>query len=71
MLNDLKQMIRLHIIETSSEKMLARHNVYHCPRVGDEIRLADKYYLRVTVVVWCYDEDSPYTRVNVLVEKIK
>ena len=67
-----KEKLQIHIIEVESEKMLARPIMYHCPSVGDELRLSEKHYFKVTCVVWVLDEnESLFTRVNIGVEAIK
>lgn len=59
-------MLKLHIIEIATEKMLAKPTVPHCPRVGDEIRLSGPRYYKVDLVVWVFDEpENPHQRVNI------
>ena len=63
----------LHIIDVDTDVELTRRIVSHVPRVGDEIRLGgrenEKYY-KITIVVWVYDEDSSFERVNIGVTRV-
>lgn len=68
---DTKTRFHVHIIEIKSGKHLLRPIMRSVPRVGDELRISDKNYWKVNSVIWCLDEDdSPYTRINLGVEKI-
>ena len=63
----------LHIIDVDTDVEINRRIVSHVPRVGDEIRLGgrenEKYY-KITIVVWVYDEDSSFERVNIGVTRV-
>jgi hypothetical protein len=46
--------------------VIAKRLLPFVPNVGDEVRIKDGEYFKVTLVVWVLDEDdSPYQRVNV------
>ena len=68
-----KEQAYLHIIDADKDVEIVRRIVCFIPRVGDEIRLGgkgkEKYY-KVTMIVWAYDEDSVFERVNVGVTEI-
>lgn len=70
----MKEAAHLHIIDTVKDVEITRRIVFHIPRVGDEIRLggknSEKYY-QVVHVVWAYDEDSPFERVNIGVAEVE
>lgn len=67
----LKNEAYAHILHVDRGIMLARKTLSFVPRVGDEIRLAEDKYYKVTLVVWVYDEpDRPYQRVNIGVEDV-
>lgn len=42
----------------------------HVPRVGDEIRMGENSYHKVTQVIWCYDEEGAHERVNIGTERV-
>ena len=55
----------VHIIH-EHKGMLVRLYMKFIPRVGDEIRLADDKYYKVTLVVWALDEpECSAERVNI------
>lgn len=46
--------------------MVYRKVIDHAPRVGDEIRISESTYYKVTMLVWVYDEpECPYQRLNI------
>lgn len=57
-------MLSAHIMH-ESRGMLAKRLLEYAPRVGEEVRLHGERYYKVTIVVWCLDEDGPYQRVNI------
>ncbi len=63
----------LHIIDVDTDVEITRRLVSYVPRVGDEIRIGgkenEKYY-KITIVVWVYDEDSSFERVNIGVTRV-
>jgi hypothetical protein len=60
---------KIHVIRVEDGKMLTQRYMRAVPRVGDELRLTEATYYRVTLVVWCMDEDGHgVERVNVGVE---
>jgi hypothetical protein len=71
MVDNLKLRIKAHVIEATTGKMIAMPTLYHCPRVGEELRTSENVYWSVVQIVHVLDEDdSPYTRVNIGVNKI-
>lgn len=53
-------------------KRYSMRQLAHCPRLGDELRLADDKYVKVVQVVWCLDEESPLgQRVNIGTELVE
>lgn len=63
---ELRKMISALIIHEKTGRMLHRPTICHCPRVGDEIRLSENDYYKVTSVVWVFDEpENEQTRVNI------
>ena len=61
-----------HFIEATTGKMIYRGLILNIPRVGDECRFKDGEYWKVTCVIHVYDEDDhPYHRVNIGLEKLK
>jgi hypothetical protein len=66
---DLKEKVRLHLF--NKFRLRTKMTVSFVPRIGEEIRLAEGEYYRVTYVVWIYDEpDCPYSRANIQMEDI-
>lgn len=62
--------LKLHIIEQSTGKMIAKPYAHQVPAIGEEVRINGKYW-KVVIVIHCYDEDVPYHRANIGVEKVK
>lgn len=71
MVEEMKNKILAHLINIVSGKLIAQKTIFYVPRVGDEIRLSEKEFYLVVKVVWCYDEDSVFSRVNIGIKKIK
>jgi hypothetical protein len=67
-----KKDYKIHFINARSGKIYLTPLTSQVPRKDDEIRLGKKLFFRVTKVVWVFDEpESPYSRVNIGLEKIK
>ena len=67
-------MIQAHIYLDG--KIHAKPRMLHCPRIGDELRLnPNGIFATVETVVWCLDEESPYSsphdRVNIGARRIQ
>ncbi len=60
---------RIHFIDEISDKMVAIQITSGVPRVGDEIRVSETLFYEVIRIVWCYDEPSPYERINIGVRR--
>ena len=60
-----------HFIEAATGKMIARRLIAIVPRVGEECRFKDGEYWKVTAVIHCYDEEAPFHRANIGLEKVK
>lgn len=53
-------------------KRVVDYRMPHIPRCGDIVRLSDTRYVKVTEVVWCFDEESDEgQRVNIRLEKLE
>lgn len=53
-------------------KLIRGYRGVGVPRVGDEVRMSEEKYFRVTRVVWVYDEpDAVGQRVNIALEPIE
>lgn len=66
--------IRVHVIRTDikSGAVIKKYMARYVPRIGDEIRLDEHTFYKVTHVVWCLDEEySPTERVNIGVSLVK
>lgn len=63
--------LKLHILEVSTGKMLAKPYAWQVPAVGEEVRIAENSYWKVVHVTHCYDEDGSSHRANIGVEKVK
>ena len=53
-------MIKVHIFEEVSNKTVTKRLIHNVPRVGDEIRIGERLFYKVTRVVWCMDEDDTH-----------
>jgi hypothetical protein len=63
-----KQTILVHVIRQDNDDTdyFYRYHTYFAPKIGDEIRIAEKQLYKIKTVVWCLDElDNPYTRLNI------
>lgn len=57
--------VKAHILHEKTG-LLGRASIHAVPRAGDEIRMSGERYLKVTRVIWIFDEpDSPQQRVNI------
>lgn len=65
---------KIHFIEEGTDHLLFFKYTSHVPSPGDEIRIGgegnEKFY-KVTRIVWVYDEEDPFERVNVGIEKVE
>ena len=64
----------MHVIRSDikSDTVIKIYLTNHAPRLGDEIRLGDGEYYKVTHAIWCLDEpDLPLERLNLGVAKVK
>ncbi len=63
--------VHLHIYAGPEEdaKLLTKLYVFNPPRLGDEIRIKDRVY-KVMMLIWCYDEEVDYERMNLRVEAL-
>lgn len=59
------QEIFVHIYHEG--ELLAKKHMFFAPRVGDELRLNEDTYYKVTRLVWCLDETTSYgaARLNI------
>lgn len=57
----------IHFIEAETGQVVSKCRVGGVPAVGDEVRVTDERYWKVTCRVWCLDErrDDGLQRVNV------
>lgn len=60
--------IYLHVIDEGTDKIIMKRLVASVPRPNDEIRIGgagNERYYKITRVVWVFDEDNPWQRVNI------
>lgn len=60
--------IYLHVIDEDDDTIIMKRLVASVPRPNDEIRVGgegNERYYKITRVVWVFDENSPWQRVNI------
>lgn len=63
----MSEVVSVHVIRDDGG-WLTKWYLEHVPAVGDEVRIAEGQFYRVTLRVWCFDEGKP--RCNLMVEPI-
>ena len=59
-------MVKIHVFQHASNKIVTKRLVHNVPRIGDEIRIAENTFYKVVTVIWCMDEnDATYERANI------
>jgi hypothetical protein len=66
--------ICIHFIDEKTDKVLWKEFSNYAPRIGETVRFGgfgNEKYFKIIEVVWCYDEEGPYERLNVGVSRIE